>query len=121
MILNPASFYRGGPARLLRRYRPVYRHLIVIASSPKTDIWLADDQGHLVQKETGTLDTVVETGHYTVEFGLGNITYPIRLNRNRRYTETRLKCGPSCPRPALIIGGRVLTKRLAKATRRRPR
>ena len=96
---------------------PVYRRLVIVATSHKTDIWLADDQGHLVQKETGTLDTSVETGRYTVEFGLGNITYPIHLTRNTSYTEVRLKCGASCPRPALVLGGRPMTKKMAKATR----
>lgn len=104
--------------RQRRTRRPQYRHLVIVASSPKTDIWLADDHGHLVQKETGTLDTIVEKGFYTVEFGLGNITFPIRLTRNTRYTETRLKCGPSCPRPALILDGRPVRKQLRKAMRR---
>ena len=97
--------------------RPLYRHLVIVASSPKTDIWLADDHGHLVQKEIGILDTHVETGTYTVEFGLGNITYPVRLKRNTRYTETRLKAGPSCPAPVPIIGGRPVKKQLKKAMR----
>src|SRR3972149_12009577 len=54
----------------------IYRNLVIEASSQETDIWLGDDEGHLVQKEVGVLDTDVLEGHYTVEFGLGTTTYP---------------------------------------------
>ena len=78
---------------------PTYRKLVIVASSPTTDIWLGDDKGHFVQKETGTLETNVTEGRYTVEFGLGTLTYPIHLTEDARYTEAQLREGPTCPRP----------------------
>ena len=79
--------------------KPVYHDLTIVASSPTTDIWLGDDEGHLVQKETGTLETSVLPGDYTVEFGLGTTTYPIRLVKPSSYTEQELVKGPICSRP----------------------
>lgn len=96
------------------KVKPVYRRLVIVASSPSTEIWLGDDSGSLVQKETGTLDTSVEAGYYVVEFGSGTSTYPIHLTRDMRYTELRLKCGPSCPRPIPSFLGTVLRKRFAR-------
>ena len=40
----------------------VYFDLTIVAASPATDIWLGDDNGHLVQKETGTLETSLLAG-----------------------------------------------------------
>lgn len=77
----------------------VYHKLVILAASPDTDIWLADDCGHLVQKEVGELRTSLLPGHYVVEFGLGTTTYPIRLVKASRYTQGELAAGPSCPRP----------------------
>ncbi len=78
---------------------PVYYDLIIVAASPATDIWLGDDGGHLVQKEVGTLETSLLPGDYTVEFGLGTATYPIRLVKSSRHTQQELVAGPTCPRP----------------------
>ena len=78
---------------------PVYRKLVIVASSPTTDIWLGDEDGHLVQKETGMLETSVMEGQYTVEFGLGTLTYPIHVTEDVRYTEAQLREGSTCPRP----------------------
>ena len=77
----------------------MYYDLTVIASSPATDIWLGDDEGHLVQKEVGTLKTSLLPGNYTVEFGLGTSTYPIHLMKSSRYTQRQLAAGPTCSRP----------------------
>jgi hypothetical protein len=82
----------------------IYRNLVIEASSPETEIWLGDDEGHLVQKETGALDTHVLEGHYTVEFGLGTTPYPIHLRADVRYTEEEIRKGPSCPRRIPNIG-----------------
>jgi hypothetical protein len=76
-----------------------YYDLTIVAASPTTDIWLGDDDGHLVQKETGTLATSLLPGDYTVEFGLGSTAYPIRLTKSSRYTQQELAAGPTCPRP----------------------
>ena len=78
--------------------KPVYYELVIVAASPTTDIWLGDD-GHLVQKEIGTLETSLLPGDYTVEFGLGTTPYPIHLARSSRYTQAELAAGPTCSRP----------------------
>ena len=81
----------------------VYRTLVIVATSRETDIWLADDEGFLVQKESGVLDTELLEGRYVVEFGLGTTTYPIHLSADVRYTEEQITSGPSCPRPVPTI------------------
>jgi len=78
---------------------PVYYELVIVAASPATDIWLGDDNGHLVQKEIGTLETSLLHGDYTVEFGLGTTVYPIHLATSSRYTQAELAAGPTCSRP----------------------
>ena len=78
---------------------PVYYDLVIVATSRTTEIWLGDDGGHLVQKETGTLETSLLPGYYTVEFGLGSPPYPIHLTKASRYTQAELAAGPTCARP----------------------
>jgi hypothetical protein len=79
--------------------RRVYHRLVIRATDPTKEIWLGDDKGFLVQKETGTLDTDLLPGDYTVEFGLGTTTYPIKLDRNRHLTQPGIVAGPSISRP----------------------
>ena len=86
-----------------KKTKPVYYELVVVAASIKTDIWLADDGGHLVQKEIGTLRTRILPGFYTVEFGLGNPTYPIHLTKARKYTQAELTDLGPCPRPKVRL------------------
>jgi hypothetical protein len=76
-----------------------YFEVVIVARSSDTDIWLGDDEGHLVQKAEGTLETSIRPGHYTVEFGLGTRTVPLRVTENVRWTEEDISTGPSCPRP----------------------
>jgi hypothetical protein len=83
--------------------KPVYHKLVILASSPATEIWLGDDAGHFVQKETGEMRTSLLPGHYVVEFGLGAPTYPILLNRSSHYTQAELEAGPACPRPVVQL------------------
>lgn len=78
---------------------PVYFDLMIVAAAPSTDIWLGDNDGHFVQKETGTLETSLLPGDYTVEFGLGTSSYPIHLTKSSRYTQQELAAGPTCSRP----------------------
>lgn len=78
-------------------------HRLLIRASPRTDIWLADDGGHLVQKERGTLDSSLLSGHYVVEFGLGTQTYPIHLVKDSEYSQAEIEAGPLCPRPAVKL------------------
>jgi len=79
--------------------RKVYYKLVIMASSPTTEIWLGDDAGHLVQKEVGELTSSLLPGRYVVEFGLGSPCYPIRLTKASRHSQSELEAGPSCPRP----------------------
>ena len=74
-------------------------HRLVIKASPQTEIWLADDGGHLVQKGLGTLDASLVRGHYLVEFGLGTQSYPIHLVKDSEYSQAEIEEGRSCPRP----------------------
>ena len=78
---------------------PVYFDLMIVPASPSTEIWLGDNDGHLVQKETGSLKTSLLPGDYTVEFGLGTTTYPIHLAKSSRYTQEELAAGLTCSRP----------------------
>lgn len=77
----------------------IFVDLKITASDPATEIWLADDEGFLVQKEVGVLQSSLLRGDYVVEFGLGAPTYPIHLRENSRYTQYELESGPSCKRP----------------------
>jgi hypothetical protein len=67
-----------------------YKSLIISATSPETDIWLADDEGFLVQKETGTLDTSILPGRYFVQFGDAKLGYWIDLQQELVLTEEDL-------------------------------
>lgn len=88
---------------MIRKAKPVYHDLVIVATSKTTDIWLADDGGHLVQKEIGTLRTSLLPGYYTVEFGLGNPTYPIHLTKARKYAQAGLTASGPCPRPKIRL------------------
>lgn len=88
---------------MIRKSKPVYYDLVIVATSKTIDIWLADDGGHLVQKEIGTLRTSHLPGFYTVEFGLGNPTFPIPLTKVSRYMQANLAAGPTCPRPKVRL------------------
>ena len=81
------------------KVKAVYYDLVIVATSPTTDIWLGDDEGHLVQKEVGVLETSLLPGAYTVEFDLGTTTYPVHLTRSSRYTQAEIAAGPTCARP----------------------
>lgn len=85
-----------------RRRKPIYHHLVIEAARG-VDIWLADDGGHLVQKETGKLDTSLMPGRYVVEFGLGAQTYPVKLSKDSSYTQAEIEAGPKCPRPEVKL------------------
>ena len=47
-----------------------YVSVTIRAKSSKTDIWLSDENGHLVQKETGVLKTSILPGKYKIRYGL---------------------------------------------------
>lgn len=74
--------------------------LVIVADAPDTDIWLGNDHGHLIQRATGTLKTMLIPGDYTVEFGLGSFPYPIRLEQPTQYAQSDLVAhygAPSAP------------------------
>lgn len=73
--------------------KPVYHQLVITASSPATEIWLGDDNGHLVQKAVGELRTNLLAGDYTVEFELGGQIYPVQIHAATRYTEGQIEAG----------------------------
>ncbi len=75
-----------------------YIDLTIVATSRTTDIWLADTDGHLVQKEVGELRTRLLPGEYVVEFELGTTTYPVSLYKPTKLTEAEIMSGPSCSR-----------------------
>lgn len=75
-----------------------YCKVVIVARSPKTDIWLAHE-GHLVQKSNGVLETNILAGDYTVEFGFGSPMYLLSATRDVRWTEQEITASPPCPRP----------------------
>lgn len=79
--------------------RRTYFDLHITADSPATEIWLADDEGHLVVKTIGELHERLLPGDYVFEFGLGTTCYPIRLREDAEHTQHDLQAGPSCERP----------------------
>lgn len=76
---------------------------LVIDAAPGVEIWLGDEAGYFVQRESGTLDTRLLPGRYTVEFGLGNQTYLITLAQDRRSTQAEIEAGPRCSHPKLAF------------------
>ena len=72
-----------------------YYDLVIVAESPDTEIWLGDDEGYFVQRETGTLSSSLLPGMYIVEFGLGTPQYEIDLSADSHYTERKLTAGAS--------------------------
>jgi len=83
----------------LKATKRVYHHLVIEAEYPNTEIWLGDDRGFFVQKETGMLDTHLSPGDYTVQFCLGSPAYLIHLIGDRTFLETELAKGPPCVPP----------------------
>lgn len=82
-----------------------YIDLTITTASPMADIWLSDNNGHLVQKEEGELRTSLLPGEYVVEFELGTTTYPVSLHKPTELTEAEITSGPSCPRPRVRFVG----------------
>ncbi len=80
-----------------------YFDLTIVAASPKTEIWLSDSDGHLVQMEVGELRTGLLAGEYFVELELGTKTYPVSLYDDTELTESEITSGPSCPRPKVRL------------------
>jgi hypothetical protein len=76
-----------------------YFRVSILATDATTAIWIGDDHGHLVVRETGAIDTHLLPGDYTVEFGLGSTTYPLELRGPVVLTEAAVRAGPSCARP----------------------
>jgi hypothetical protein len=75
-----------------------YYRLVIVANEPAVEIWLGDDEGYHVEKGSGTLETCLLPGNYTVEFGLGNVQHPIELLSDAKFTQAELAQGPTCLR-----------------------
>lgn len=82
-----------------RHAQITYFNLEILASNPKTKIWLGDDGGSLVSMSAGKLVIGLLPGNYNVEFGLGSANYSICVDSDITTTQQRLDAGPSCPRP----------------------
>lgn len=81
------------------RAKTCYFKIEIVATSPKTEIWLGDTDGCLVQKAIGNLNTGLIPGDYVVEFGLGTPVYPIHLDKDQRTTQAELAAGSTYARP----------------------
>ena len=78
--------------------QPTYYNLVIVAESLDTAIWLGDNEGHFVQKATGTLSTGLLPGTYVVEFGLGTPQYEVDLASHSHYTEAEWRASPPSAR-----------------------
>jgi len=76
-----------------------YYRVSIQATDATTEIWIGDDHGHPVMRETGALHTHLLAGDYTVEFGLGSTVYPLVLHGPVVLTEAAVRSGPACARP----------------------
>jgi len=63
-----------------------YKKLKITAANPKTQIYLSDESGALVQTEVGVMETSVLGGSYFIEFGLDGDKEPLDLTED---TEVR--------------------------------
>jgi hypothetical protein len=80
-----------------------YFDIEIAGRSSDAEIWLADDAGHLVQKEIGVLRSQLIPGHYVVEFELAGRCYPIELRADLKLTQEQIEAGPTCERPAVRL------------------
>jgi hypothetical protein len=67
----------------------VYHNLTIKAVDAATDIWLADDEGNLVQKEIGEMKTRILPGTYFVHFGLKSKGIKIDLQKDEEINQGR--------------------------------
>lgn len=63
---------------------PIVYHRLYIAS--ESEIWVSDNEGNLVQKEVGLLDTRLLPGTYMIQFGLGQEKFKIDLQGDMELT-----------------------------------
>jgi len=70
-----------------------YHRLVVTAKEMTTDIYVADDEGNFVQKETGVLATRLLPGKYVVHFGLHGNPIPVDLNDTVVFAEKDIAHG----------------------------
>lgn len=80
-----------------------YLRLAIVTSSSKTQIWLGDHNGYLVQRAVGKLSIELLPGNYVVEFGLGTPAYPIQLNEDLLITQAELVAKPTCAPPLFSL------------------
>jgi len=78
-----------------------YKKLVILAQHTCTDIWLADDEGFLVQKETGEMKTSLLPGNYFVQFGESSLGFPFELREDLELSEEELCCSQTPSKPNL--------------------
>lgn len=84
-----------------------YVSLEIVGNTPQSEIWIADLEGCLVQKATGTLSTSLLRGALVVEFKLGGPCYPIDLQHPLSTSQAALEQSPACDRPVFVFEGRT--------------
>lgn len=67
----------------------IYHTLTIKAVDSETDIWLADEDGNLVQKEDGEMQTNILPGIYFVHFGLKSEGIKIDLQKDEEIIQGR--------------------------------
>jgi len=77
----------------------IYRLLEITGESSITEIWLGDDEGHLVLREIGVLRSSLKPGRYTVEFALGGACYPVVLSEDLQLSQAEIESGAPIERP----------------------
>lgn len=85
------------------RVKARYVKLEIVTSSSKTQIWLGDNNGYLVQWAVERLSIELSPGNYVVEFGLGTPAYPIQLNKDLLITQAELSDKPICALPLFSL------------------
>lgn len=64
-----------------------YKMLSITATKPTTIIYLTDEQGNLVQQETGVMQASVSPGTYFIHFGMKGEKQRIDLTRDMEFKQ----------------------------------
>ena len=84
----------------------MYYELTINATNAETDIWLVDENGHLVQKAIGSLSLHVLGGSYFVVFGLHSTACcSINLSKSVVLSQAELEILGTRPKPAIKFPG----------------
>ncbi len=64
-----------------------HHRLLAVAKDPSTEVYVADEKGHLVVKGIGKVDEMLATGYYDVHFGIKGQLHNVRLSCFREIKE----------------------------------